>query len=203
MGAGKTLAADLGAWLCFEDETGCNTRPHKARTWARRGHTPVLPYWAGSQGRISVAGLLCVKPGERTRLLHRVLVHHRRRSPPAPRSFLERHYLALLDDAHRRLGGPIVLIWDNLDRHISARIRPALAARDWLHVIRLPAYAPELNPVEGVWSHLKRGLANLAPVGLNDLVPIVRRRLRLIRNRPDLLDGFLAHTGLTLTPEPT
>ncbi|QTR05907.1 IS630 family transposase, partial [Saccharothrix algeriensis] len=32
VGAGKTLAADLGAWLCFEDETGCNTRPHKATT---------------------------------------------------------------------------------------------------------------------------------------------------------------------------
>jgi putative transposase len=32
-------------------------------------------------------------------------------------------------------------------------------ARDWLHVIRLPAYAPDLNPTEGVWSHLNAASA--------------------------------------------
>jgi hypothetical protein len=39
------------------------------------------------------------------------------------------------------LGGPIVLIWDNLNTHTSAATRELVAARDCLHVIRLPAYA--------------------------------------------------------------
>jgi transposase len=41
-----------------------------------------------------------------------------------------------------------VLIWDNLNTHTSAAMRELIAARDWLHVIRLPAYAPDLNPAE-------------------------------------------------------
>ena len=39
-----------------------------------------------------------------------------------------------------------------------------IVARDWLTVYRLPPYAHELNPVEPVWSRLKRSLANLANV---------------------------------------
>jgi len=41
-----------------------------------------------------------------------------------------------------------VLIWDNLNVHISAAMREPITTRDWLHVIRLPAYAPDLNPTE-------------------------------------------------------
>jgi len=55
-----------------------------------------------------------------------------------------------------------VLVWDNLGGHTSAAMRALIASRPWLRVYPLPAYAPELNPVEKVWSHLKRSLANLA-----------------------------------------
>ncbi len=75
--------------------------------------------------------------------------------------------------------------------------------RDWLHVIRLPAYAPDLNPTEGVWSHLKRSIGNLAVRGVDDLQAIIKNRLNSIQHRTDLLDDFLAHTGLTLEPNTT
>lgn len=52
--------------------------------------------------------------------------------------------------------GLIVVIWDDLNTHISAAMRQMIDALDWLHVIRLPAYAPNLNPVEAVWSHRAR-----------------------------------------------
>ena len=39
---GKSTAGDLDAWICFEDEAGQGTRPPTARTWGRRGHTPVI-----------------------------------------------------------------------------------------------------------------------------------------------------------------
>jgi DDE superfamily endonuclease len=114
-------------------------------------------------GRISVAGLFCVHPEQRPqrpRLLYRVKVHRARKGER--RSFAETDYVALLDAAYQYLKAPIVLIWDNLNTHISTAMRQLVAGPDWLHVIQLPAYAPDLNPTEGVWSHVKRSLGNLA-----------------------------------------
>ena len=75
-----------------------------------------------------------------------------------------------------------------------------IAARDWQTVYRLPPYAHELNPVEPVWSHLKRSLANLAKRNLSQLTALIKTRLGRIQYRPGLLGGFLAHAGLDLTP---
>lgn len=55
-----------------------------------------------------------------------------------------------------------MLTWDNPQDHVSAAMRRLIAARPWLRVYPLPVNAPELNPVEKVRCHLKRGLANLA-----------------------------------------
>jgi hypothetical protein len=152
--AGKKLAVERGAWLCFEDEAGHTLRPPKARTWAPRGKTPVIPVAGKGSGRISVAGLFCVHPDinsqERTHLLYRIKIHRKRKGER--NSFAETDYAALLDAAHQHLKAPIVVIWDNLNTHISAAMRQLIAARDWLHVIQLPAYAPDLNPTESVWS---------------------------------------------------
>jgi hypothetical protein len=59
----KRTAADLGAWLVFEDESGQGLRPPKGRTWGRRGRTPVVRVTGGSNKRISLAALICVKHG--------------------------------------------------------------------------------------------------------------------------------------------
>jgi hypothetical protein len=157
VGVGKRVAAQRGAWICFEDEAGQTLRPPKARTWGRRGQTPEVAVSGKGSGRISIAGLVCFKPGQRTRLIYRTRLHRGRTGER--RSFAETDYAALLDAAHQQLGGPIVLIWDNVNTHISTAMRALLAARDWLHVIRLPAYAPDLNPTEHVWSHLNAAWA--------------------------------------------
>jgi transposase len=67
-------------------------------------------------------------------------------------------------------------------------------------VIRLPAYAPDLNLVERVWSHLKRSLGNLVVQGIDDLAAIVKNRLKRIQYRPELTDAFFEQTGLPLDP---
>ena len=77
-------------------------------------------------------------------------------------------------------------------------MRELTAARDWLTVFQLPAYAPELNPVEPVWSHLKRSLANLIKHDIAQLTTLVKARLRQMQYRPGLLEGFLAKPGLDL-----
>jgi transposase len=75
-----------------------------------------------------------------------------------------------------------------------------IAARPWLTVFRLPPYAHELNPVEPVWSHLKRSLANLTKHNITELTALAKTRLRRMQFRPTLLAGFLASTRLDLSP---
>src|SRR3954449_5206815 len=191
------MAADLGAWLVFEDESGQGLRPPKGRSWGRRGRTPVVRVTAANSPRLSLAALLATKPGQRPRLIYRT---HRGRRASRRKGFTETDYARLLDAAHRQLGGPIVLVWDNLNTHVSRAMAEIIAARSCLMVYRLPPYAHELNPVEPVWSHLKRSLANLTRHNLSELSALVKTRLRRMQYRPGLLDGFLASTGLGLSP---
>jgi putative transposase len=116
------------------------------------------------------------------------------------KGFTETDYARLLDGAHQQLGGPVVVVWDNLNAHVSHAMAALIAARDWLTVYQLPPYAHELNPVEPVWSHLKRSLANLAKRNIRQLTALIKTRLRRMQCRPSLLAGFLASTGLDLTP---
>lgn len=148
--------------------------------------------------RVSIAGLVCTRPGRRPRLLYRTLVYHRRKGEP--KGFAETDYARLLDAAHQLLGGPIVLVWDNINVHRSARMRQLIAARAWLTVYQLPAYAPELNPTEAVWSNLKRSLANLASHTIDQITVLIKTRLKRMQYRPDLLTGFTTGTGLDFNP---
>jgi putative transposase len=132
--------------------------------------------------------------------MYRTIVHRGRRRER--RSFAEADYIALLDAAHQVLKAPIIVVWDNLNTHTSVAMRGLIAARHWLTVVRLPAYAPDLNPTEGVWSHLKRSLGNLPVRGVDHLAATIKNRLTRIQRRPALIDGFLGQTGLTLDPEP-
>src|SRR4051794_24965666 len=98
------MAADLGAWLVFEDESGQGLRPPKGRTWGRRGRTPVVRVTAANSPRLSVAALVATKPGHRPRPLYRT--HSgRHRGIGRRKGFPEADYAALLDAAHRQLAG--------------------------------------------------------------------------------------------------
>jgi hypothetical protein len=55
LGEGTRLAAAAGAWVVFEDEAGQNLRPPKARTWAPRGHTPVVTVCGKGSGRVGAS----------------------------------------------------------------------------------------------------------------------------------------------------
>ena len=201
LGQASRLAAATGAYVCFEDEAGQNLRPPKARTWAPRGHTPVARVSGKGSGRVSVAGLVCLKPGARGHLFYRARVHRGRKGER--RSMSEADYAGLIAAAHNQLHAPVILVWDNLSTHVSAAMRRFIEAHpDWLTEVRLPAYAPELNPVEGAWANLKNGLGNLCTANVDQLAAIVKSRLKSIQYRPALIDGFLAQTGLTLEPEP-
>ena len=153
-------------------------RPPKGRTWGRRGRTPVVKVTAQGSKRVSIAALIATRPGTagKAQLIYRTHLDrgsgkHRRKG------FTETGHARLLDAAHQQLHGPIVLVSDNRPTHVGRAMRQLIAARSWLTVYQLPAYAPELNPVEAVWSNLKRSLANLTKQG-NQLTALVKTRLK-------------------------
>jgi len=159
----------------------------------------VVKVTGGSNKRISLAALIAIKPGCRPRLIYRVHTS-RRRGKDQRKGFTEADYARLFDAAHQQLTGPLVVVWDNSNIHLSAAMTKLAAARDWLTIFQLPPYAHELNPVELVWSQLKRSLANLAKRNLAQLTALVKTRLRRMQYRPCLLGGFLASTRLDLAP---
>ncbi|MBG0855096.1 transposase [Streptomyces spinoverrucosus] len=186
--------------MVFEDEAGQDLKPGKGRTWSRRGRTPVIKVTGKGSGRVLMAGMVCVRPRRETRLIYRTQTYRGRTGEK--KGFRAREFAELITTTRRQLGGaPLILIWDNAStRHAKVLREFCDRNSDWLTVVKLPPYAPDLNPVEGVWAHLKKSLANLAPHAVEDLTPLVKNRLRSIQRRPEVLDGFIAETGLALEP---
>ncbi|WP_084959531.1 transposase [Thermoactinospora rubra] len=152
-----------------------------------------------SRRRFSIAALACSTSGTRSRIIYRPKRHPDHKSGRR-RSFAWSDYRDLLIAAHRQLGAPIVLIWDSLNVHRDARLTTFIDSCAWLTVSYLPPYAPDLNPVEGIWSVLRRSSqANTAFTDPGHLLKALRRGLRKIQYRSRLIEGFLAATGLTLT----
>jgi transposase len=150
-------------------------------------------------GRVSIAGVACYRPGDRPHLFYKLRVHRRRKGEP--KGFTWRDYRDLILAAHHGLSAPLVWVWDNLNIHLAPDLVSFAAEnKEWLRVYRLPAYAPDMNPAEGIWSLLKRSMANFAAADQAGLVRIIKRKLKKIQYRPHLIDGCLAATGLKIEP---
>ncbi|MEV6039288.1 transposase [Nonomuraea sp. NPDC052116] len=126
--------------MSWEDEAGQGLRPPRGRSWRRRGVTPIVTVSGGGSGTVTIAGLVATKPGRLPRLIYRIRLRRGRKGER--KSFSEADYAALLEAAHQQLGGPLMVIWDNLNTHVSAAMQELIGRRSWLTVIQLPAYAP-------------------------------------------------------------
>jgi transposase len=175
----------------FWDESGVSLLPVTRRTWAPRGHTPVIRHrfkWK----RVSLAAALCYGScGGGTQL-----AFHQQADAYDTNSLI-----GALEGLRRALGGQkATLLWDGLPAHRSRLMQAWLRRqRSWLVVEPLPGYAPELNPVEGLWASLKGvELANLAGDTLEEVTAMAERGIRRIRGTPHLPYSFLRHCGLSL-----
>jgi transposase len=83
--------------------------------------------------------------------------------------------IEFLDGLHRQIEGPVTLVWDNLRAHHSKLVQRYLCDNDdWLQIVYLPPYCPELNPIEYVWSSWKRTyLANYCPKNTDQLCDLL------------------------------
>ena len=177
-----------GATVVFVDESGFSQRPSVRRTWAPRGQTPVLREQFNWK-RLWASGAIAWRPHQpRTRLFLSL----------GPGAIASEQVVAFLRQLRRHLRGPVVVLWDGLPAHRSGQTQAYVEAnRSWLTVERLPAYAPELNPVEGLWASLtSHATANFSPDTLEELGGRLRGGIRRLRRQPDLGLNFIKHAGL-------
>jgi transposase len=116
-------------------------------------------------------------------------------------TYNEESLIEFVRDLRRHFRGQqVVLLWDGLPSHRSRLMTAFLAEqRHWLEVRRLPAYAPELNPAEGLWSNLKGNeLANRCETHVRTVAFAARLGVDRVRSHRSLLFGFLRRTGLQL-----
>ena len=154
MAPGKKNAARLKAALVFIDESGFLTAPYVRRSWAAKGATPVLHQCGRSHQKVSAIAALCV-PAERNAVRCYFRLH------PAANIDTSR-VLSFLRQLSRQIKGkPFFVVWDRWQPHKTKAVRTFLRRPPAAGFVFLPAYAPELNPVEYVWTHLKTNpLAN-------------------------------------------
>ena len=115
-----------------------------------------------------------------------------------PGSIKSPEVIEFLRNLRRHVAGPVVVIWDRLTAHRSRETMAHVRAKaKWLTVEYLPAYAPELNPVEALWSTLKgKDMANYPADTISELDSHLRRSVRRVRRRRDMGLGFIKHAGL-------
>jgi transposase len=170
--------------ILFIDESGFYPLPSVVRTYAPIGQTPILREWCTRDHLSAISAI----------------------SPEGKLYFRCQDYalnsadvVAFLEHLLREVPGRIVIIWDGAPIHRSHVIKAFLAngAAQRLHLERLPAYAPELNPGEGLWQQLKGvELRNLCCFNIPHLRDELRDAVKRVRRKPRIIKGFFQ--GATL-----
>lgn len=165
--------------LLFQDETGVHEDGPVARTWGRRGKTPVVQV-TGRRDRVNVISTI----SPRGRLWFRCY----RGNLNAAR------FIGFLRDLLHDVRGEIDLVLDRHPAHVAAATRRFLHEhRARLRVHFLPAYAPELNPDEHVWGYLKNMFRREPLEPGDDLHTAVENSMETIRIDKRLVRSFFGH----------
>lgn len=178
------------AHLVFLDESGYMLTPTVRRTWAPRGSGPILDCW-DRRDRLSAISCLTVSPKANRLNLYFQLFSHTIRAEQV---------VEFLRELKKSVGGPLTILWDRGPVHRkSLLVRAYLAEHPEIVAEDLPAYAPEINPDELVWSWSKYGrLANLAAENTDELAERVIDELLYLKQHPELLASFVEKTQLPL-----
>ena len=172
--------------LVFVDESGFYLLPAIVRTYAPRGKTPILPVYQTHDH-------LSVMSGVTPQGWLFTMTRYNSLNGSDSIHFLKQLY----SQTDRKL----LVIWDGSPIHRSIGIRTFLengAAKE-IHLERLPAYAPDLNPDEGVWSYLKQvELRNVCCFNLDHLRQQLNLAILRLRRKPELIQSFFEEAGLLL-----
>lgn len=176
MAGAKKIAARQGRTIVFIDESGLSERPCRARTWAPRGQTPVLQYSFSWKQLSVIAGVSFVR-------FYFRLYAGSIRSPQV---------VEFLRTLKHMIGRKLLIVWDRLQAHRSRLVNQYVEQqRGRIALEYLPAYAPELNPVECIWGYLKsHAMPNFCARDLGHLKSAARSRLKSMQRRTTLVTAF-------------
>jgi transposase len=176
-------ARRLGAHLVFIDESGALLSPLVRRTLAPKGETPILEHPTKNREKVSLIAALTLSPqGRHLGFYFSTLVNDHFESFTV--AWFVRELL-------RHLRGPVIVVWDRGNMHKGPEIRQLLADFPRLSLEFLPPYAPELNPVEQIWTHVKwNRLSNFAPHDSTELEQRLFEELHECRHDQDRLRSF-------------
>lgn len=164
-------------------------QPVRRRTWAPSGETPLHYAW-DRHDRISAISALSLSPRRRRVGLYFSLASNNIRAPDV---------MSFLRQLHRHLGRHLIVVMDRYQVHRSAVRQLSEQGVEWLDVEWLPAYAPDLNPVEAVWSHSKHSeLANFIPADIDHLHDQLHFTLDGYRTDPRLKRSFFEFAELAV-----
>jgi transposase len=177
------------------DETGLFLNPLVRRSWAPVGRTPVVGGDGGHRKKVSVIGAVSVSP-----VAHRLGLYF---ATEVDGYYTAEKVVGFLRHLLLHLRGKVVVIWDGGPNHNGPVIRAFLRRNRRLRLERLPAYAPDLNPVEAVWSWLKWGrLANFVPDDLTELDDWVAEFLITLKHDPEVLRALWNGSDLPFPTTP-
>lgn len=174
------------------DESGLLMAPLVRRSWAPRGHPPVIEQKARHREKVSIAAALWLPPArDRLHLAYQTLVDA---------YFTNVEIAEFLGSAVEGLPDPVIAIWDRGTVHKGGPIGELVERSGGrLEIEPLPAHAPELMPVEQVWTWLKYGrLCNFAPGDAHQLNEVAVGELEAIRDDQALLRSFFHASDLPL-----
>jgi transposase len=184
----KKNAARLAAHLVFIDESGFLLIPSVRKTWSPIGQTPIFHH-RYRHDRISAISGIAVSP----KRFHCTLYCH------LYEDNIQGEEVALfLRHLLRQIPGHLIVLLDNGKTHRGDSVEELLAHRSRLHLEPFPPYAPELNPDEGVWNHLKSALANGRPDTQTELMDVLSEEICNLASSQPLLRGCIQQSGLPL-----
>ncbi|GEM50131.1 hypothetical protein DC3_57660 [Deinococcus cellulosilyticus NBRC 106333 = KACC 11606] len=176
-------AAEQGT-LVVCDEVGSSLKTLRGMTWAKKGKTPVLPTH-GHWDNLSTIGGMTI--GGK---VYQQCYSHAIRAVQVVKFF--KHLL-------RHMDGPLVLLLDNARIHRAKLVQTFLKSETGkrITIFHTPPYAPEFNPIEWLWSWIKRmRIQNLCPKNLVELKQGWNLGFRQVRSRPDLIRSFFRASSL-------
>jgi transposase len=189
LAADQKKARRLGASIAFIDETGFRLQPVNRRTWAPCGVTPIQRAW-DRHDRLSVISAVTLSPRRQRIGLPFQIFGDNIRTPEV---------VAFVQQLRRQLRRPLIIIWDRWRVHRAAYDQLQTLELNDLAFEWLPAYAPELNPAEPRWSHIKfSALANYVPYDTGQLHGAVRRSLTKQESNLQLKRSFFKAAKLKL-----
>ena len=177
----------MGAHLVFADESGFQLIPNVVQTWAPQGHTPIHYHHQGKREKVSVISGISVSPKRHHLALYYLLFFD---------NIGQEEVCKFLQELLRHLRGVIIVLLDRSSTHQGQPLQELLDRHPRLHVEHFPAYAPELNPDEGVWGLAKRALANSCPDDVDELMEDIMHSINHIRSSPTKLRGCILQSEL-------